>query len=539
MFRQIVILIAVMVATLIFGCGSSRADAQPARSFATDIATDFPAEHLLPNSVVNALQAANIPDNAIGVVVTRLADGVTVVSHNADASLAPASTMKLVTTFIGLERLGPIHRGRTDLLTLATPMSGALKGDLVLRGLGDADLDWQAFQNMLQTLRNKGIQDIQGNLVVDRQLFKPSRLDINVPPFDEAPEFRYNVIPDALMINMNLLQFALESDGSSLRIATTPSLDRVTVVSNMKLVDGPCSKWEDGWLLPTLTPPLSAVDSQLNGSIQIQLQGTFPKNCAITTDINILDRAAYTDRLFRSLWAKLGGTYQGVTRETAVAVNAGEQLLATHRSRPLAEVLRDINKPSDNTLARMLYLTLGTLPPEPGQRQRNDSGKGDETTLTASAQEVYAWFERHGISRAGLVMENGSGLSRLERIRPSQLAGILIGASQSAWAPEFLASLPIVGIDGTMRNRLRDTPAAGWARIKTGTLKNVVAIAGYVPDAKGQMCAVVAIVNHPLASGALARPIMDAMIDWVVRTDTRRERAREVAGDWFIEQMKM
>ena len=535
MFRQIVIVIAVMVAALILGCGSSRADAQTPRSFATD----FPTEHALPDSVVNALQAANIPDNAIGVVVTRLTDGVTVISHGADASLAPASTMKLVTTFIGLERLGPIYRGRTELLTLATPMGGALKGDLVLRGLGDADLDWEAFQNMLQTLRNKGVQDIQGDLVVDRHLFKPSRLDINVPPFDEAPEFRYNVIPDALMINMNLLQFALESDGSSLRIATTPSLDRVTVVSNMKLVDGPCSKWEDGWLLPTQTLPLSSVDRQLDGSIQIQLQGTFPKNCAITTDINILDRALYTDRLFRSLWAKLGGTYQGVTREAAVATNAGEQLLATHRSRPLAEVLRDINKPSDNTLARMLYLTLGTLPPELGQRQRNDSGRGDETTLTASAQEVYAWFERHGISGAGLVMENGSGLSRLERIRPSQLAGILIAANQSAWAPEFLASLPIVGIDGTMRNRLRDTPAAGWARIKTGTLKNVVAIAGYVPDAKGQMCAVVAIVNHPLASGALARPIMDAMIDWVVRSDTRRERDRDVAGDWFIEQMKM
>ena len=521
MFRQMVI------TSLILGCSLPLAYAQTPPSFSP--------EHALPQSVVEALQAANIPGNAIGVMVKRLADGVTVVSHGADASLAPASTMKLVTTFIGLERLGPIYRGRTDLLTLATPMDGALKGDLVLRGLGDADLDWQAFQNMLQTLRNKGIQDIQGNLVVDRQLFKPSRLDINVPPFDEAPEFRYNVIPDALMINMNLLQFTLESDGSNLRIATTPSLDRVTVVSKMKLVDGPCNKWEDGWVIPTQTPVLGNAD----GVIQIQLQGTFPKNCAITTDINILDRALYTDRLFRSLWAKLGGTYQGVTRETAVAANAGEQLLATHRSRPLAEVLRDINKPSDNTLARMLYLTLGTLPPELGQRQRNDSGRGDETTLTASAQEVYAWFERHGISRAGLVMENGSGLSRLERIRPSQLAGILIAANQSAWAPEFLASLPIVGIDGTMRNRLRDTPAAGWARIKTGTLKNVVAIAGYVPDAKGQMCAVVAIVNHPLASGALARPIMDAMIDWVVRTDTRRERARDVAGDWFIEQMKM
>jgi len=521
MFRQIVI------TSLILGCGLPLADAQTRPSFSPD--------HALPQSVAKALQAANIPESAISVVVTRLADGATVVKHGADLSLAPASTMKLVTTFIGLERLGPIYRGRAELRTHAMQVDGVLKGDLVLRGLADADLDWEAFQRMLQTLRDQGIQDIQGNLLVDRQLFKPARLDVNVPPFDEAPEFRYNVIPDALLINMNLLQFALESDATSLRIRVTPSLERVTVVSNMKLIDAPCDKWEDGWLIPTqMTAQASALSSkvrQLDGVIQIQLQGTFPKNCAIATDINILDRALYTDRLFRSLWAKLGGTYQGMTREEVVAADASEQLLAEHRSRPLAEVLRDINKPSDNTLARMLYLTLGTLKPGFGQ--------SSATTLAASEAEVRAWFERHGISHAGLVIENGSGLSRLERIRPSQLAALLMAASDSAWAPEFLASLPIVGIDGTMHNRLRDTPAAGWARIKTGTLKDVAGIAGYVPDATGQLCVVVAILNHPRASSSVGRPIMDAMIDWVARTDTRRDRAHDAADNWFIEQMKM
>ena len=485
------------------------------------------AANTLPPSVVNALHEANIPEDAIGVAVTRLTDGATLISHGADLSLAPASTMKLVTTFIGLERLGPIYRGRAELRTDAPQIGSALTGNLVLRGMADFDLDWEAFRRMLQTLRNKGIQHIQGDLIVDRQLFQPSRFDIGVPPFDESPEFRYNVIPDALLINMNLLQFELVSDASSMRIRVTPNLDQVEVVSNMKLIDGPCNKWEDGWVMPTQLPPLLGSAKEANsGAVQIQLNGTFPRNCVITTDINILDRAIYTDRLFRSLWAKLGGTYGGVTREAPTPAPAEGRLLAEHRSRPLAEVLRDINKPSDNTLARMLYLSLGAPP---------DAGEHNSSTLATAEQEVRAWFNRYGISQTGLVIENGSGLSRAERIRPSQLAGLLTAASRSNWAPEFMASLPIVGVDGTMRNRLRDTPAAAHARIKTGMLKDVVAIAGYVPDARGQMCVVVAIVNHPRAGGAAGQLILDALINWVVQTDTRRD----AATDWLIEQMKM
>ena len=485
----------------------------------------------LPSSVIKALREANIPEEAIGVAVTRLADGATVISHGADKSFAPASTMKLVTTFIGLERLGPTYRGRTELRTDAPQVGSVLTGNLVLRGLADPDLDWEGFQRMLQTLRNMGIQHIQGDLIVDRQLFQPSRLDIGVPPFDEAPEFRYNVIPDALLINMNLLQLDLQSDANGMRIRVTPSLDQVEVVSNMTLIDGPCNKWEDGWAMPTQLPtPLGSAKAAIGSTVQIQLNGTFPRNCMVTTDINILDRAVYTDRLFRSLWAKLGGTYGGVTLEAPapnpISGPAKGRLLAEHRSRPLAEVLRNINKQSDNTLARMLYLTLGAPP---------DAGVRNTPTIANAEQEVRAWFNRHGISQTGLVIENGSGLSRAERIRPSQLAGLLVAASHSNWAPEFMASLPIVGVDGTMRNRLRDTPAAAPARIKTGTLKDVVAIAGYVPDAMGKMCVVVGIVNHPRASGAVGRPIVDALINWVVQTDTRRD----AATDWLIEQMKM
>jgi D-alanyl-D-alanine carboxypeptidase/D-alanyl-D-alanine-endopeptidase (penicillin-binding protein 4) len=189
-------------------------------------------------------------------------------------------------------------------------------------------------------------------------------------------------------------------------------------------------------------------------------------------------------------------------------------LLAEHVSRALPEVLRDINKASDNTLARLLYLSLGSLSTDAMLGSRPIILAAPENTAARADLAVRQWLQRHNIDAAGLVLENGSGLSRLERISPAQMAAVLQAASSSPWAPEFLASLPIVGLDGTMRNRLSASPAAYRARIKTGTLKNVTAIAGYVQDADGRPCVVVAMINHDLANQG-GRAALDALIDWV------------------------
>ena len=272
----------------------------------------------------------------------------------------------------------------------------------------------------------------------------------------------------------------------------------------LKLVDRACTKWEDGWQIP-------GYSKAADGSIRIQLRGDFPRNCSLTTHLNILERNDYVDRLFRTLWAHLGGTFSGMTREGAAPANS--RLLAEHQSRTLADMLRAINKPSDNPLARLMFLTLGTL----------DAGAGaatvaKATTLEKADAQVRAWFNQLGIADTGLVLENGSGLSRTERIRPSQLAALLVAAHRSNWAPEFLSSLPIVALDGTMHRRLRDSPVASHARMKTGTLRNVVALAGYVPDAAGQMDVVVAIINHDFPKGVAGQPILDAFVDSIART---------------------
>ena len=455
----------------------------------------------LPEPVAGMLRAANIPEDALGVVVMRLPDAAPVLSHGAERSFQPGSTMKLLTTLVALDKLGPTYRGHTELRTDGRIDDGILHGDLVLRGGGDVDLGWEAFQGMLQSLRNCGVDTIRGDLLLDRQFFNPPRPDLGVAPFDEAPEFEYNLIPDALLLNGNLLRFELESAELQLKVSMTPPLERVSVGSDMTLVEQDCKDWDKDWLPPEY---IKGED----GSIRILLHGKFPRNCTKSTMLNVLDRVDFADRLFRLLWGRLGGKFLGSTRDAAMP--SGTRLLAEHQSRPLPVVVRDINKQSDNALARMTYLTLGAM----------GGGATDASTATAAYSEraVRAWLREQGIGDEGLVLDNGSGLSRLERIRPAQLAAVLLRASRHTLAPEYLSSLPIAAVDGTMRLRLKDSPAAGRARIKSGTLSGVHGVAGLVPDAANRPHIVVAMLNHELASNSIGRAILDALIDWVARS---------------------
>ena len=478
----------------------------------------LPAAHAqLPDSVSVLLRSANIPEDAIGAIVLR--GNTVVMSHGAERSMQPASTMKLVTTAVGLEQLGPTFRGRTELRTSADVINGVLKGDLILRGGADTDFNADVLAHMLQSLRNQGIHTIKGDLILDRQLFQPARPDIGAPPFDESAEFRYNVIPDALLLNTNMLDIELSSTTQQLKLLMLPELDNVTISSDMQLVKGNCARWEDGWRPPEYV-------RGPNGRLQVILHGTFPQNCKKATSINVLDRNDYADKLFRTTWKRLGGTISGSVREAAAtglpptAEPVGTRMLADHVARALPEVLRDINKNSDNTLARTLFLSIGSLQSDGWLGSRPVAMTMPEDTATRSRQVIQEWMQRHGIDTNGMLIDNGSGLSRTGRIAPLQLAGVLQAMQQSVWAPEFQSSLPIVALDGTMRKRLLGSPAASRARIKTGTLKNVVAIAGYVPDANNQLCVVVAMINSDLVGNGNGRAAVDALIEWVARTGT-------------------
>nr|WP_315485368.1 D-alanyl-D-alanine carboxypeptidase/D-alanyl-D-alanine-endopeptidase [uncultured Undibacterium sp.] len=469
------------------------------------------AQQSLPQSVTQALQQAGVPTSALAVMVQPVDRSAPKLAIHEDMPMSPASTMKLVTSGIALEELGPTYRWKTQLLSdVASKITSnrrtkknTLRGSLYLRGGGAPDLSWDRLGTMLRTLYDRGIHRIEGDLILDRSYFQPSRFDLNLPPFDETPDAYYNVIPDALLVNSNLTSFELDSTQKKMQARMSPPVARVRLNNRMTLSDFPCAQWEQRWI-----PPSIKTDHRHRTTIT--LSGEFPRDCKITNSLNILDRNLYIESLVRQLWTEMGGQWTGHAIDGVVPPTA--TVLVEKSSDSLADNLRIINKRSDNAMTRLLYLSLGA-------ELSADLSAGLSTKVTgvtsfnAAQERIRQWMRQQGIDDQGFVIENGSGLSRTERISAKQMSLLLLHLSQSNWFAEFSASLPIVAVDGTMRKRLVGTVAAARARIKTGTLRDTVAVAGYVRDQQNQHWVVVGMINHEYA--AKARPALDALIAWV------------------------
>jgi serine-type D-Ala-D-Ala carboxypeptidase/endopeptidase (penicillin-binding protein 4) len=523
MFRSLVLTCCVACAGLL---GAAQpVQAKPARARPATPST--PLQHL-PAPVQRALAAANVPPEALAAVALPLGHSARSWGHRAGEPMQPASTMKLVTSMVALDRLGPNHRGYTELRSAAPLEGGVLRGDVVLRGGADSSLTLDHFWALLMELQLAGVQEIAGDVIVDRTLFQPARLDLGAPPFDNQPEWRYNVIPDALNLMESLLPLEISSASGAVVVRGLPALQGVEFTSTMALSERRCAEWDEDWL-PTLVEPTPG------GGWRVQLRGLFPRNCTQRANLQLLDRQALTEAVFRTLWAGHGGRLTGRVREAATGadVPSGTRVLARRTSRPWGEVLRPLNKTSDNALTRLLFLSLGTPAAAAGAATgispnttsaaaaavatAANAAAATQPTLDRATQVVREWFASQGIAAPGLVLDNASGLSRSERISPQALAEALRASWQGRYASDLMMSLPTAAEDGTMRNRLKGSPAAGWARLKTGTLKDVTALAGYVRDASGRPWAVAMMLNHERA--AQARPALDALIDGLARGD--------------------
>jgi D-alanyl-D-alanine carboxypeptidase/D-alanyl-D-alanine-endopeptidase (penicillin-binding protein 4) len=478
--------------------------------------TAFPAHAFddpLPAPVAAALARAGLPADALAAIAVPQARWVRPWQVRADMPMQPGSTMKLVTTVVALDRLGPGRRGRTELLSSGAVADGVLTGDLILKGGADTDLDLPALWQMLFELRQRGVHTIGGELLLDRSLFRPARIDLGLLPFDESPEWPYNAIPDALMLAGNLMTLSISADDAAVSARLTPPLEGIELdASGLALTATRCADWDDDWQPPLVTP--LAGEPAPGPHWRIELRGGFPRRCEAQPRLQLLDRDMLTAAQVRTVWASLGGRWlQPPSRAREAATPPDALLLARHLSRPWGEVLRGINKTSDNALTRLTFLQLGLA------AAANDA---TTPTLELARREVERWFDEHRIDRKSLVLDNGSGLSRSERIAPRTLARLLKTALDGRYAPELLMSLPVAGEDGTMRRRLKGTPAEGWARLKTGALKNVAAVAGTVRDTRGTTWIVVAMINHDEAgSSGQAQPVLDALVEWVARSGAR------------------
>ena len=456
------------------------------------------AQTELPEAVQAALTQAQLPASALSAMVLPVGAGPARLSRGADQVLAPASTMKLLTTVVALDELGPTFRWRTQLLAQRAVTGSTLRGTLYLRGGGDPNLTWQKLQLMLRALRAQGVRHLRGDILLDRSYFAPERPDLGVAQFDESPDAYYNVVPDALLLSSNLLEMDLRSDASKINVQLRTPLDGVQLHSRQTLIDADCKSWDDGWLTPEL-------HQDKRGILHVTLLGSFPRNCAISTRSNVLERKLFIEHSLHALWRELGGSWIGSVRDGLTPTDA--QLLVEQSSDTLADIVKQVNKRSDNAMARTLFLTLGA------EYARKNLYPNHQEAAQARIRD---WLARQGIDHTGLVLDNGSGLSRSERITPQQLALVLQTSAANLWSAELVTSLPIAALDGSMRRRLEDTPAALRSRIKTGSLRDVAAIAGYVRDVNGKDWIIVAIINAPDAKRG--RAALDALIVWAAST---------------------
>ncbi|MFZ2163066.1 MAG: D-alanyl-D-alanine carboxypeptidase/D-alanyl-D-alanine-endopeptidase [Sideroxyarcus sp.] len=473
----------------------------------------------LPASVRHELKNVGIPQSGIAVEVIEVGKRTPLIGINAHRAMNPASTMKLLTTYAALDLLGPAYTWKTEAWIDGELKDGVLNGNLVLKGYGDPKFTIEQFWLWLSELRARGLREIRGDLVLDRSYYDLPEHD--PAEFDEDPARAYNVGPDALLINFNTLRLRYMPDGPGLKIVTEPPLEGVTLdnrlTPNGAITD--CDNWDD----------LFSV--QPNGD-SVVLQGDYPVGCGEREqNLSVMPHTRYVGAVFRAVWKELGGTLQGKELDGTPGNNA--TLFSTHRSEPLSAVIRDINKFSNNVMARQLFLTLGeSLPtasdgdflPEDMQPQSSvsaqpafpaQSERTGRMSVERSMLALQAWLERSRLNFSEVVIENGAGLSRKERISAAHMAQLLQHAAAHPLNAEMQASLPILGVDGSVRKRLRDSPAASHAHLKTGTLEGVKTIAGYVKSKSGREWIVVFFINHPYAKRGTSA--QDALIEWVAR----------------------
>jgi len=442
----------------------------------------------LPAAFTAALKQADIPLEHVAVMVQVLDAPEPALSHNAGAAMNPASVMKLVTSFAALNQLGPRFTWATEVWADGAINSGVLEGDLIVKGYGDPTLTLERMWLMQRELRARGVRQIRGNLVLDSSHFELPPTDPGA--FDGEPLELYNAAPGALVANFNATTLRLKPNATHVEVVPDIALPGVTITSALTLTDTPgCNGWKDA-VTASIPDPARR---------ELVLAGQYPRGCGEQTlSLNLFDPATTFDHIFRGLWAEAGGTLSG---QTVPGIAPATTPLLRVESPPLTDALISLNKYSNNLMTRNLFLTLGA------------EAYGAPATLDKGARAVRAALVRRGVTMDKLVLENGAGLSRIERVSATLLSELLRAAYASPLFAEFESALPIVAIDGTLKRRFNGSPLAGNAHLKTGTLRDASALAGYVDTANGRRIAFVMLVNHANASQAQAA--QQALLEWV------------------------
>jgi len=450
------------------------------------------AQSGLPAPVQRVIQAHGMDPARVAVWVQPVHDDKPWLAHNADTTLNPASVIKLATSLAALEMLGPAYTWKTRVYLGGPVEQGVLKGDLWIVGGGDPFLVTEEFWKLLGALRRLGVRQIEGDLVFDLSYFQLPEEESAA--FDGQPHRVYNQSPHALLVNFNALHVDVipDADGETVHAMVDPPIEGLRVENRLRQRAGACGGYR-----------LGISYRVLEAQAGIGLDGRFPGACGPHRFARTaLTPETYVHGLFQNLWAQWGGRFDGGWRVDTWQDTEREPDLV-HESRPLGDLIRLANKHSNNVMTRHFKLALGA------------EQFGVPATPKKGLNAILDYLDSQAIDARGLVLDNAAGLSRDNRITSRQLAGILRAGRESPYMPEFVSSLALAGLDGTLRTRFEDDPAAGRMHLKTGFLDGVSAIAGYVKTAAGEDVMVVVIANGPGVQWGTGIELQDAVLRWV------------------------
>lgn len=441
----------------------------------------------LPDEIKAMMEKSKIPSDHLSAYIRDLNADAPMVLHNDKVPRNPASTMKLITTWAALKLLGPAYTWKTEVWLRGELKDGVLNGDLILKGYGDPFLTDESFREMLSDLRLKGLKEIHGNLIIDNSYFQLGKLD--PAAFDNEPTKVYNAPPSALMFNFQANRFLFEADEVNNRVNITPFplIPGLQLDNKVTLSKGGCSKQH---YRPVFEQQGQAI--QVRGAYSAACGKNFIMRVMSTPEENVFNA-------FRDVWRSQGGVFDG--KLLIGQVQAGDVLLHTHESRTLGEQIRFVNKWSNNVMARMLMLAAGV------------KVMGEPATVDKGRIAIAQVLQEAGIDYKGMVVDNGSGLSRHARVTARQLGELLETAWRDPYMPEFMASMPLLGEDGTLAQRFNAEDLRGRSHMKTGTLRDATAIAGYMLTRSGKRLVVVLQHNGAEAQGS-GRRLQDAILKW-------------------------
>jgi D-alanyl-D-alanine carboxypeptidase/D-alanyl-D-alanine-endopeptidase (penicillin-binding protein 4) len=435
----------------------------------------------LPAAVENVLSVRKLPAESLSVYVADLESGEVLLDWQAGVPRNPASTMKLLTTLVALDVLGPAYRWKTDVYALGEVVDGRLDGDLLLKGYGDPFLVTERVWELVRRLRIEGINEIAGDLLIDDSWFEVA---------DHDPR-AYNVAPNALLMNFKVVRYWFKPDGTGVDVTVDPALENLRVDNRLTLKNSYCGGYQRG---------IAVTMNDTND--EVTFTGRFPSGCErYALSRTVLSHNEFAYGLFKLLWRDSGGEFDGGW-QNAVADEEAEPLLS-FRSRPLQEMITLVNKHSNNVMARQVLYTLAA------------EINGPPGTEESGREVVATWLADNDLEPCALALENGAGLSREARICASAMGEMLRFAWAQPYMPEFLASMSLSGLDGTLRRRFKGSNLVGMAHLKTGTLDHVAAIAGYMQSRSGRRFAVVTLQNHEDIHRGYGDEVQEAVLRWL------------------------